>query len=155
MIIQNHELITFNSHDFIYFYYILHYKIKLQDSSNFYLFMGDNERHAWQLKRINSETGPVGSVMASAIANLESVPGQTEVLWSVNGAGGTIIKFGIITYTSYIISNTLFRRMGSRNLLQIQHPSQTWPRPHPTETLGSRSSNRGYWRHHWCGRAEP
>merc|ERR1712062_244869 len=69
-----------------------------QDSSNFYLFLGVNEKRAWQLKRINSETGPVESILASAIENLESVPGQTEVLWS-NGDGWiheTSYRFSIL-----------------------------------------------------------
>ena len=40
-------------------------------------------RGGWQIKRVNSVTGPfVGTAMSDAIENRESVTGQTEVLWS-------------------------------------------------------------------------
>ena len=36
----------------------------------------------WQLKRVNSTTGPyVGTYMSDAIRADYSVPGQTEMLW--------------------------------------------------------------------------
>ena len=51
--------------------------------------MGDHKkRNNWQLKRVNSETGPVGTSLSDAIRNPNSVSGQTEVLWtSGNDAG--------------------------------------------------------------------
>ena len=57
----------------------------MQDT-HFYLFMGDHGRvHGnvtatnWQLKRINSETGPVDNVLSDAIQSRTSVEGQTAV----------------------------------------------------------------------------
>lgn len=44
-------------------------------------------RYNWQLKRINSETGPVGTTLSDAIRSQYSVPGQTEVLWTSDGSG--------------------------------------------------------------------
>ena len=60
-----------------------------QDSSNFYLIMGQggNYNDFWQLKRINSETGPNGTALSDAIRSQYSVPGQTQVLWSSSPPG--------------------------------------------------------------------
>ena len=42
----------------------------------------DNMRTApWQLKKVKSSTGPVGTNISAAIQKPESVPGQTELLW--------------------------------------------------------------------------
>ena len=40
----------------------------------------------WQIKRINSITGPVGTNMSDAIRMSSSVPGQTKVLWKYQEA---------------------------------------------------------------------
>ena len=43
----------------------------------------DPNRGGWQIKRVNSVTGPFqGTVMIDAIENRFGVDGQTEVLWS-------------------------------------------------------------------------
>jgi len=62
-----------------------------QDSSNFYLLMSRLEGGSvpWQIKRVQSTTGPVGTVMSDAIREPYSVGGQTEVIWtSPNSNGG-------------------------------------------------------------------
>ena len=41
----------------------------------------DRTSTPWQIKRITSITGPVGTNMSAAIQNSTSVMGQTEVLW--------------------------------------------------------------------------
>jgi len=56
-----------------------------QDSSNFYLFMSSQAgsyQGNWQIKRISSVTGPVGTSLSDAIRRPQSVSGQTKVLWS-------------------------------------------------------------------------
>ena len=35
----------------------------------------------WQLKKVKSSTGPMGTNISAAIQKPESVPGQTELLW--------------------------------------------------------------------------
>ena len=43
----------------------------------------DEKRGGWQIKRVNSVTGPSeGTVMTDAIENRFGVEGQTDVLWS-------------------------------------------------------------------------
>ena len=37
---------------------------------------------SWQLKRVNSITGPTGTILSNALQLSTSVPGQTEVLYS-------------------------------------------------------------------------
>ena len=56
-----------------------------QDSSHFYLLVSSktsnrNNVH-WQIKRVVSSTGPVGTALSEACRSSYSVPGQTEVLW--------------------------------------------------------------------------
>ena len=41
----------------------------------------DSGQGPWQLKRVKSTTGPVGTAIAEACRRPESVPGQTEMLW--------------------------------------------------------------------------
>ena len=41
----------------------------------------------WQLKRVNSITGPVNTTLSDAIRSEYSVTGQTEVLWSSSSPG--------------------------------------------------------------------
>jgi len=55
-----------------------------QDTSNFYLFMGSKAgsgQGSWQIKRINSVTGPVLTSISAAVQKDYSVSGQTTVLW--------------------------------------------------------------------------
>eukprot|EP00092_Neocalanus_flemingeri_P009610 GFUD01010342.1.p1 GENE.GFUD01010342.1~~GFUD01010342.1.p1 ORF type:complete len:223 (+),score=63.41 GFUD01010342.1:82-669(+) len=65
-----------------------------QDSSNFYLVMsarddrglvncqGPCHQGNWQIKRVNSETGPyLGTVLSDAIRKQYTVPGETTLLW--------------------------------------------------------------------------
>ena len=54
-----------------------------QDSSHFYLLVSSKTSHHvyWQIKRVVSSTGPVGTALSSACRSSNSVPGQTEVLW--------------------------------------------------------------------------
>ena len=41
-----------------------------------------NNRGGWQVKRVNSDTGPfVGTTMTDAIEEATNVTGQTEMLW--------------------------------------------------------------------------
>lgn len=59
-----------------------------QDTSNFYLFMSakaGSRQGSWQIKRINSVTGPVGKNISAAVQRDNSVPGQTTVLWKSRG----------------------------------------------------------------------
>merc|ERR1712098_800816 len=39
----------------------------------------------WQVKRVNSVTGTVGTDLSDALRSESSVPGQTEVLWRYGG----------------------------------------------------------------------
>ena len=49
---------------------------------------GGGSSDMWQLKRVNSETGPsVNTTLSDAIRSEYSVPGQTEVLWSSSSPG--------------------------------------------------------------------
>ena len=68
----------------------------LQDSSNFYLLMSAKRwtgQGPWQLKRVNSTTGPyVGTLMSDAIRSPYSVTGQTEMLWIQDTDNGKIIR---------------------------------------------------------------
>ena len=41
-----------------------------------------SQQGTWQIKRINSNTGPVGTKLSDAIRRPFSVSGQTKVLWS-------------------------------------------------------------------------
>lgn len=74
-----------------------------QDSSNFYLVMsarddrglvncqGPCHQGNWQIKRVNSETGPyLGTVLSDAIRKQYTVPGETTLLWQADRqtAGG-------------------------------------------------------------------
>ena len=56
-----------------------------KDTSNFYLLMAprdNNNRGGWQVKRVNSATGPDnGTTMTDAIEEATSVTDQTEMLW--------------------------------------------------------------------------
>jgi len=56
-----------------------------KNNSNFYLLMSarsTNSRGGWQVKRVNSATGPfVGTTMTDAIEEDTSVTDQTEMLW--------------------------------------------------------------------------
>ena len=57
--------------------------------------MGDrrgSHGNNWQLKRVNSETGPVGTFLSDAIRNPNSVSGQTEVLWTSGSGAGKILN---------------------------------------------------------------
>ena len=56
----------------------------IQDSSNFYLLVSSKAgsgQGPWQLKRVKSSTGPVGTSLADACRKPYSVSGQTEMLW--------------------------------------------------------------------------
>ena len=68
-----------------------------QDSSNFYLFMSskNNSRQGpWQLKRINSKTGPhVGTQLSSAIRSEQTTTNQTTVLWKTTNINGEFHNF--------------------------------------------------------------
>ena len=68
-----------------------------QDSSNFYLVMsarddrglvncqGPCHQGNWQIKRVNSETGPyLGTVLSDAIRKQYTVPGETTLLWQAD-----------------------------------------------------------------------
>ena len=55
--------------------------------------MGDrrgSHGNNWQLKRVNSVTGPVGTFLSDAIRNPNSVSGQTEVLWTSGSDAGNL-----------------------------------------------------------------
>ena len=68
--------------------------------------MGDrrgSHGNNWQLKRVNSVTGPVGTFLSDAIRNPNSVSGQTEVLWtSGSGAGNLEQKAGQVFHDSRV-----------------------------------------------------
>ena len=36
----------------------------------------------WQLKRVNSNTGPIGTVLSEALQSTSNVAGQTEILYA-------------------------------------------------------------------------
>ena len=61
------------------------FKKSSQNTSNFYLLMAprdENTRGGWQVKRVNSVTGPTeGTTMTDAIEEATSVTDQTEMLW--------------------------------------------------------------------------
>ena len=63
-----------------------------QDSSHFYLVMSskkDSKQGNWQVKRINSKSGPLkGTILSDAIRSANSVPGETEVLWAAKDETG-------------------------------------------------------------------
>ena len=57
--------------------------------------MGDrmgSHGNNWQLKRVNSVTGTVGTFLSDAIRNPVSVTGQTEVLWTSGSGSGRIME---------------------------------------------------------------
>lgn len=59
-----------------------------QDSSKFYVLlsaMSGTGQGPWQVKRVNSVTGTVGTDLSDALRSESSVPGQTEVLWRYGG----------------------------------------------------------------------
>ena len=66
-------------------FYSLYHETFLQNNSNFYLLMSardTNSRGGWQVKRVNSATGPfVGTTMTDAIEEDTSVTDQTEIVW--------------------------------------------------------------------------
>jgi len=74
-----------------------------QDSSHFYMLMSSlagSRQGGWQIKRVTSSTGPVGTKLSNAARVAKSVSGQTELLWS--GAGnGTQGQDGWTYDTSY------------------------------------------------------
>ena len=50
---------------------------------------GDDLRDMpWQIKRVNSSTGPVGTDLSEAIRDPDSIPGQTEMLWKSDNTTG-------------------------------------------------------------------
>ena len=76
-----------------------------QDSSHFYLFYGYANSDFgvdknWQIKRVTSSTGPVGTALSDACRQTESVEGQTEVLWITTNTTGwkydTSYRFNIL-----------------------------------------------------------
>merc|ERR1712228_687551 len=47
--------------------------------------MSGSGQGPWQVKRVNSVTGTVGTDLSDALRSESSVPGQTEVLWRYGG----------------------------------------------------------------------
>ena len=47
----------------------------------------------WQIKRVNSSTGPVGTDLSEAIRDPDSIPGQTEMLWKSSNTTGMVVCF--------------------------------------------------------------
>ena len=89
-----------------------------QDNSNFYVLMSSKERSnqgPWQVKRLNSETGPCpsggndgsgcgagcGTDLSSAMQKDFSVVNQTEVLWRYPTTTGRSKRSSNYTDPSY------------------------------------------------------
>ena len=88
-----------------------------QDSSNFYLVMsarddrglvncqGPCHQGNWQIKRVNSETGPyLGTVLSDAIRKQYTVPGETTLLWQADRqtAGNNNQNYICLLYSLYL-----------------------------------------------------
>ena len=71
----------------------------------------DSGQGQWQLKRVKSSTGPVGTAIASACRRPESVPGQTEMLW-------------IATTTSRTSDKEAIMQMAAKKFDQVYDPNE-------------------------------
>ena len=71
----------------------------------------DSGQGQWQLKRVKSSTGPVGTAIAAACRTPASVPGQTEMLW-------------IATTTSRRADKEAIMQMAKKKFDQVYDPNE-------------------------------
>ena len=71
----------------------------------------DSGQGQWQLKRVKSSTGPVGTAIAAACRTPASVPGQTEMLW-------------IATTTSRRSDKEAIMQMAKKKFDQVYNPNE-------------------------------
>ena len=102
----------------------------LQDSSHFYLFMSSQAgsyQGSWQIKRVVSSTGPVGTSLSDACRQPVSVPGQTELLW-ISSGGSTGWEYDTSYRFNIRVSNdplvfTITERAPTRAFSWLEAPS--------------------------------
>ena len=81
-----------------------------------------NDRGGWQVKRVNSATGPnVGTVMTDAIEEEKSVTDQTTLLWKgpENRCLGS--KCSYVHLLTRIFNFLFYRWLEGRGPIQVPH----------------------------------